>query len=83
MGLVPQPKRDGLGHPTSPLSIYSCSLWCGSGVPTKISTEQILTNRAETIFKPEHIYTDNKQIYKNNSGLLASSGRQNNSAAAC
>jgi len=34
MGLVPQPKRDGLGHPTSPLFIYSCSLWCGSGVPT-------------------------------------------------
>jgi len=35
MGLVSQPKRDRLGHPTSSPSIYSCSLWCGSGVPTK------------------------------------------------
>ena len=34
MGLVSQPKRDRLGHPMSSLSIYSCSLWCGSGVPT-------------------------------------------------
>jgi len=35
MGLVSQLKRDRLGHPTSSPSIYPCSLWCGSGVPTK------------------------------------------------
>jgi len=32
IGLVSQPKRDRLGHPMSFPSIYSCSLWCGSGV---------------------------------------------------
>ena len=44
MGLVSQPKRDRLGHPTSSPSIYSCSLWCGSGVPTTYCINIILTS---------------------------------------
>ena len=44
MGLVSQPKRDRLGHPTSSPSIYSCSLWYGSGVPTTYCINIILTS---------------------------------------
>jgi hypothetical protein len=34
IGLVSQPQRGRLGHPTSSLSIYSRNLRYGSGVPT-------------------------------------------------
>ena len=44
MSLVSQPKRDKLGHLTSSPSIYSCSLWYRSGVPTTYCINIILTS---------------------------------------